>query len=327
AYLQLERGLSPTTLSSYRQDLALFETFLKQRRIGGFAKVRTLHVREFLQSLRTSRAPATIARKLAAVKGFFKFLEAERAITQSPTAFIETPRLWSRLPQTLSLEEVERLLGSVKGEGLGLRDLAILELLYGAGLRVSELIALDVGHVNREAGFLRCIGKGNKERLVPLGRRALEALSGYLTTARPRLIGRHPDPAIGPRPSAVGRMVEQKHSGRRDVAPIGAGVQAPRAVPVGLHPQALFLNRRGGRLTRQRVWQILRRCATAGHITKTIGPHTLRHSFATHLLDRGADWRTGQELLGHASISTTQRYTHVDRARLKAVHEKYHPRP
>ena len=285
AYLQLERGLSPTTLSSYRQDLALFETFLKQRRIGGFAKVRTPHVREFLQSLRTSRTPATVARKLAAVKGLFKFLEAERAITQSPTAFIETPRLWRRLPQTLSLEEVERLLGSVKGEGLGLRDLAMLELLYGAGLRVSELTALDVGHVNREAGFLRCIGKGNKERLVPLGRRALEALSSYLATERPRLMGRRPD------------------------------------------PQALFLNRRGGRLTRQRVWQVLRRCAAAGHITKTIGPHTLRHSFATHLLERGADLRTLQELLGHASISTTQRYTHVDRARLKAVHEKYHPRP
>src|SRR3989338_4986385 len=196
AYLQLERGLSPTTLSSYRQDLSLFETFLKQ--------------------LRTSRTPATVARKLAAVKGLFKFLEAERAITQSPTAFIETPRLWRRLPQTLSLEEVERLLGSVKGEGLGLRDLAMLELLYGAGLRVSELTALDVGHVNREAGFLRCIGKGNKERLVPLGRRALEAFSGYLTTERPRLMGRRPD------------------------------------------PQALFLNRRGGRLTRQRGWQGVR---------------------------------------------------------------------
>lgn len=302
AYLQLERGLSPTTLSSYRQDLALFETFLKQRRIGGFAKVRTLHVREFLQSLRTSRTPATVARKLAAVKGLFKFLEAERAITQSPTAFIETPRLWRRLPQTLSLEDVERLLGSVKGEGLGLRDLAMLELLYGAGLRVSELTALDVGHVNRGAGFLRCIGKGNKERLAPLGRRALEALSSYLATERPLLMRQRPpdDVPVAARPRLMGRRPD---------------------------PQALFLNRRGGRLTRQRVWQVLRRCATAGRITKTIGPHTLRHSFATHLLERGADLRTVQELLGHASISTTQRYTHVDRARLKAVHEKYHPRP
>ena len=285
SYLQLERGLSPTTLSSYRQDLGLFEAFLKRRRIGGFARVRTMHVREFLQSLRERRAPATVARKLAAVKGLFKFLEAERVISQSPTAFIETPRLWRRLPQTLSLEEVERLLGSVTEQGLGQRDLAMLELLYGSGLRVSELTALDLGSVNREAGFLRCIGKGNKERIVPLGRRAIEALSRYLTRERPRLIGRRPD------------------------------------------AQALFLNRRGGRLTRQRVWQVLRRYAAAGRITKTIGPHTLRHSFATHLLERGADLRTVQELLGHASISTTQRYTHVDRARLKAVHEKYHPRP
>mgnify|MGYP001593948529 CR=1 FL=1 len=286
AYLQLERGLSATTLSSYRQDLALFEAFIKQRRIGGFASVRTMHVREFLQSLRTSRTPATVARKLAAVKGLFKFLEAERVISQSPTAFIETPRLWRRLPQTLSLEEVERLLGSVTEEGLGLRDLAMLELLYGAGLRVSELTALDLGSVNREGGFLRCIGKGNKDRLVPLGRRALEALSRYLSTERPRLVRQRPP-----------------------------------------ETQALFLNRRGGRLTRQRVWQVLRRYAAAGHITKTIGPHTLRHSFATHLLERGADLRTVQELLGHASIVTTQRYTHVDRARLKAVHEKFHPRP
>jgi len=285
SYLQLERGLSPTTLSSYRQDLALFEAFLKQRRIGPWSKVRTLHVREFLQSLRTSRTPATVARKLAAVKGLFKFLEAERVITQSPTAFIETPRLWRRLPQTLSLDEVTQLLDSIKEEGLGVRDLAMLELLYGAGLRVSELTALDVGSINYEAGFLRCIGKGNKERIVPLGRRALEALARYLRTERPRLIA------------------------RRTGAP------------------ALFLNRRGGRLTRQRVWQVLRRHAAAGRITKTIGPHTLRHSFATHLLERGADLRTVQELLGHASISTTQRYTHVDRARLKAVHEKFHPRP
>jgi len=285
SYLQLERGLSRTTLASYRQDLALFEQFLKQRRIGALARVRTLHVREFLQSLRTTRSPATVARKLAAVKGLFKFLEAERTIATSPTAFIETPRLWRRLPTTLNLEEVERILNSVKAEGLGLRDLAMLELLYGAGLRVSELTALDVGQVNLEAGFLRCFGKGSKERIVPLGRRAAEALVRYLNTERIHLVRRHPE------------------------------------------VQAIFVNLRGGRLTRQRVWQVLRRYARAGSVNKPIGPHTLRHSFATHLLERGADLRTVQELLGHANISTTQRYTHVDRARLKSIHEKYHPRP
>ena len=284
-YLELERGLSPTTQSSYRQDLGLFEAFLKARRIGGLTRVRPLHVREFLQSLRATRSPATVARKLAAVKGLFRFLEGQQVITRSPTAFIETPRLWRRLPQTLNVEEVERLLHSVKAEGLGLRDLAMLELLYGAGLRVSELVSLDLAHCNFEAGFIRCLGKGNKERIVPLGRQAAAALARYLKTERPRLLARRPD------------------------------------------TQALFVNRRGGRLTRQRVWQVLRRYADAGLLGKRISPHTLRHSFATHLLERGADLRIVQELLGHANISTTQRYTHVDRSRLKAVHEQYHPRP
>ena len=242
-------------------------------------------MREFLQWLRTSRSPSTVARKLAAVRGLFKFLEGQQAIERSPTAFIETPRLWRRLPQTLSVQEIEQLLGSVSAEGLGLRDLAILELLYGTGLRVSELVSLESANVNVEAGFLRCIGKGNKERIVPLGRRATEALVRYVNTERPRLVARHPQ------------------------------------------TQTVFVNRHGRRLTRQRVWQLLRRYAKAGLIAKAIGPHTLRHSFATHLLERGADLRTVQELLGHASVSTTQRYTHVDRARLKSVHEQYHPRP
>ncbi len=285
AYLQLERGLSPTTRASYALDLALFEAFSRQRRLGSWRQVQPVHVREFLQSLRATRSPATMARKLAALKGFFKFLEGQQVIARSPTAFIETPRLWQKLPHTLSLQEVERLLGGVPEEGLGRRDLAMLELLYGTGLRVSELVSLNVGDCNFEAGFLRCIGKGNKERIVPLGRRAVETVQRYLQAERPRLITRRPDVA------------------------------------------ALFVNRRGGRLTRQRVWQILRRYASANRITKTIGPHALRHSFATHLLERGADLRTVQELLGHANISTTQRYTHVERSRLKAVHEKFHPRP
>jgi integrase/recombinase XerD len=162
----------------------------------------------------------------------------------------------------------------------------MLELLYGCGLRVSELVGLELTSCNLEVGFVRCLGKGRKERLVPLGRQALAALNRYLKTERPRLVKRRAE-----------------------------------------EDQALFVNRRGRRLTRQRVWQLLRHYAKAGLISKTIGPHTLRHSFATHLLERGADLRTVQELLGHANISTTQRYTHVDRARLKAVHERYHPRP
>ena len=285
SYLELERGLRPTTCESYRQDLSLFAAFLGKRRIGSLARVQASHVREFLQELRATRSPGTVARKLAAVKGLFRFLEGQRVIARSPTAFIETPRLWRRLPQTLSLDEVQRLLDSVEPEGLGQRNLAMLELLYGTGLRVSELVSLDVASVNFDAGFVRCIGKGDKERIVPLGGAAAEALRRYLGKERLRLIAKQPDTA------------------------------------------ALFVNRRGERLTRQRLWQLLRRYAKAGLIPKPVGPHTLRHSFATHLLERGADLRTVQELLGHANITTTQRYTHVDRARLKQVHERFHPRP
>ena len=284
-YVELERGLSRTTRASYAHDLELFETFLTSRRVESFGHVQPAHVREFLQALRARCSPATVARKLAAVKGLFKFLEGQGVVRRNPTVFIESPRLWQRLPQTLNLGEVERLLASVRAEGLGLRDLAMFELLYGAGLRVSELISLDVGSCNVEVGFIRCVGKGNKERIVPLGRSAAAALTRYVTTERPRLVTRR----------------------RGEVA--------------------LFVNRRGTRLTRQRVWQLLRRYATTAAVTKSISPHTLRHSFATHLLERGADLRTVQELLGHANIRTTQRYTHVDRARLKMVHEKFHPRP
>jgi len=214
AYLQLERGLSATTLLSYRQDLTLFCAFLAQRRIKSLARVRPIDVREFLQWLRTSREPATVARKLAAIKGLFRFLEGQQRISRSPAAFIETPRLWHRLPQTLTLEEVERLLGSIDAEGLGIRNRAMLECLYGAGLRVSELVSLEVSSCNLEAGFVRCIGKGNKERIIPLGRAATEALKRYSELERPRLVARHPDTS------------------------------------------ALFVNRRGDRLTRQcRRWR------------------------------------------------------------------------
>ncbi len=286
AYLRLERGLSPTTIESYRGDLTLFEAFLQRRGVADAGKVGAAQVRGFLLGLREKQlSPGTVARKLAAVKGWFRYLEGQRTVTENPTAFIESPRLWRRLPQTLNLQEIERILGSVPEEGLGLRDAAILELLYGAGLRVSELVTLELAHCNFDAGFLRCIGKGNKERIVPLGRRAGEAIARYLKLERPKLTVR--------------------------------ALQSP----------FLFVNRGGGRLTRQRVFQLLRAYARASGITKMVGPHTLRHSFATHLLERGADLRTVQELLGHANISTTQRYTHVDRARLKAVHEQFHPRP
>ena len=289
SHLQLERGLSPTTIESYTLDLRLFEHFCRQRSIRTPARVRPLMIREFLQWLKTSRTPArnpsTIARKLACLKGFFRFLTAQGTVSTNPTAFIETPKLWRRLPQTLSEPEVTSLLGAIDGSALGVRDLALFELLYGSGLRVSEAATLDMGQLNFDVGFVRCMGKGSKERIVPLGKFAQAALRRYAETARPQLIRRHPQQT------------------------------------------AVFVNRRGQRLTRQRIWQLVRRYATKGHLAKRFGPHTLRHSFATHLLSHGADLRTVQELLGHASIVTTQRYTQVDRARLKAVHEQYHPRP
>jgi len=285
AHLRLERGLSPTTLASYALDLQAFQQFCRKRRIGSLARVRPLAVREFLQWLRAAKSPATVARKLACLKGFFKFLVAQGVVTDNPTGFIETPRLWRRLPKTLNQAEAGRLVEAPDLEGLGLRDVALLELLYGAGLRVSEAAQLDVPNLNLDAGFVRCFGKGSKERLVPLGKHAQAALRRYLDRERPVLVRGKP------------------------------------AVP------AVFVNRRGGRLTRQRIWQLVRRYAAKSQLDKAIGPHTLRHSFATHLLERGADLRIVQELLGHANITTTQRYTQVDRARLKRVHEQYHPRP
>ena len=285
AYLELERGLSLTTRTSYRLDLARFEVFLGARHVRSVADVQSIHVREFLQGLRAQHQPATVARKLAALKGFFKFLEGQKRIARNPALLIESPRLWSRLPQTLAVGDVERILGSVEAKGLGMRDLAMLELLYGTGLRVSELVSLQLTQCHLDAGFVRCIGKGNKERIVPLGRAATQTLRRYLEQERPRLVVRRPQ------------------------------------------AETMFVNRHGGRLTRQRVWQLLRRYAGLAGLKQQIGPHTLRHSFATHLLEGGADLRIVQELLGHANITTTQRYTQVDRARLKRIHTQFHPRP
>jgi integrase/recombinase XerD len=285
SYLQLERGLSASTLASYRADLSLLERFLVQQGIGGLASVEPAHVRRFLHGLKDSgQSPATLARRLAAVRGLFRFLESERVIAKNPTAFIETPTLWSRLPQTFGIQEVERLLAAIGNDGARVRDLAIFELLYGSGLRVSELAGLDVESIHLDAGFLQCLGKGRKERIVPLGKSASRAVGRYLEIERPKRVSRHPNQV------------------------------------------ALFVSRAGRRLSRQRIFQLLRRYLSLARIDKRAGPHALRHSFATHLLEGGADLRTVQELLGHANISTTQRYTHVDRSRLKAVHKQCHPR-
>ncbi|MBI3291776.1 MAG: site-specific tyrosine recombinase XerD [Elusimicrobia bacterium] len=275
-FIRLERGLSPHTVAAYRNDLTQFSREFSKKPPASVTRGEIL---EYLMKLRDNHLnPSSIGRKLVAVKVFYRFLLSEQLVTADPAGVIESPRLWKRLPESLSVEEVERLLKSVSGKkgANGLRDRAILELLYATGLRVSEAANLKLSDLNQEAGFLRCLGKGGRERVVPVGRKALEWIQKYL----------------------------QKRSDSKQ----------------------LFLNRFGKALSRQSIWILLQNTARMSGLKKRVTPHTLRHSFATHLLEGGADLRVVQELLGHATIATTQIYTHVDRARLKAIHAKYHPR-
>jgi integrase/recombinase XerD len=286
AYASAERGLSRHTLEAYARDLADFAEFARRRGIDEPSGVRRATVTLYLLALRRGGlAPPSVARRLAAIRGWTGFLLREGLVADDPAADVMPARRPRPLPKVLTVGEVERLLAQPVGDGpVVLRDRAILELLYAAGLRVGELVALDVGDVHLAAEYVRCVGKGSKERVVPIGTHAVRALQRYLTHARPALAARR------------------------------------RAVP------ALFLNRRGGRLSRQSVWNLLRACARSAGIRRPIGPHTLRHSFATHLLEGGADLRAVQEMLGHASVATTQIYTHLTRDRLREVYRRAHPR-
>lgn len=285
-FIHLERGLSPNTVSAYRRDLTAFIGHLEQRTMTDLAAVQRADIMQYLMSLKgQGLKPTSLARKLVAIKVWFRFLAGERVIPQDPTSVLETPRTWKTLPDVLSVPEVTRLLAQPNPrQRLGIRDRAILELLYATGMRVSELANLTVKDVHLDLGFLRCIGKGSKERIVPIGRAAIRAVRVYLEKARPSL----------------------EH---------------------GRAASALFLSQRGTRLSRVMVWRLIRRYAAQARIAKRLTPHTLRHSFATHLLERGADLRVVQELLGHANIATTQLYTHVDPGRLKKIHQQFHPRP
>ncbi len=283
-YLSAERGLATNTLSSYGRDLRDFARFLASLGVTVEAAGPS-HVTAYLVEMqRRGRSPATVARRLAALRSFYHFLAAEGMAEADPTLDVETPRLPRRLPRVLSVREVERLLGMAdEGTPAGLRDRAMLELLYASGLRVSELIGLDVAHVNLAVGYLRCLGKGGKERIVPVGTPARQALLAYLERGRPGLI----------RGRATG---------------------------------ALFVNRSGRRLTRQGFWKIIKKYARRARLERPVTPHTLRHSFATHLIENGADLRSVQEMLGHADIATTQIYTHLHPAHLKEVYARSHPR-
>jgi len=285
-YLSVERGLSRNTIISYREDINAYIDFLKGARIDSFSLTKKNDITDFMFVQKDKGlSPNSVARRLAAIKTFYRFLVRERILKADPSSLIDSPKLWKKIPQILSVNEVDALLSQPNiRQRQGIRDKAILETLYATGMRVSEAANLKTDNVNLGVGFLRCIGKGNKERIIPLGKKAIISLKRYLEVSRPQ-------------------QLKNKES------------------------DFLFLNRFGKRISRQSLWKLIKRYAREARIKKPIRPHILRHSFATHLLERGADLRSVQEMLGHANISTTQIYTHISKERLKAIHKMFHPRP
>jgi integrase/recombinase XerD len=284
-FLALEQGSSPRTSVAYRHDVERLATFALAKGAATPSDISSRLLREFVYHLKDlGLAPASIRRNVSSIRTYFRFLLADGLVVRDPSERLETPKRWRSLPDVLTVNEVARLLAAPSlDDPLVFRDRALLELAYGAGLRVSEWITLPARDALLEEGLVRVLGKGNKERLVPIGRSAIGAIAMYVRELRPRL---------------------ERGEGK------------------GL----LFLNARGRPLTRMGAWKILRRYVERAGITKHVSPHTLRHSFATHLLEGGADLRAVQEMLGHADISTTQIYTHVDREYLRTVHKQFHPR-
>lgn len=287
-YLRFERGLSSATAAAYQSDLRQFVEFLEQRGFDSPRRVAASDLREFVYRLKEwGRAPSSIRRKVSALRTYFGFLQAEALIDSDPSELLEAPKMGRRLPTVLTLEETERLLMAPNGEDpLVRRDRTMLELMYATGVRISELISLRLHDLDLKARLVRVRGKGSKERIVPFGLKALEALAEYLKETRPLLA----------------RSAARRRSG------------------------VLFLGRRGRPLTRMGAWKIVRRHVVRAGIQKPVTPHTLRHTFATHLLQGGADIAAVQEMLGHADIASTQIYTHLDRSYLAEVHRRYHPR-
>lgn len=284
-YLQIERGLSDNTVSAYRRDLTQYKQFVKAKKKSSWDEIERHHIIEYLATLKESnKSTATISRTISSIRSFHQFLLNDQIVSKDVSIHIELPKQGRTLPDVLSLEEVEKLLNINARDPLSIRNKAMLELLYATGLRVTELIDLDMSDIHLSMGFVRCIGKGNKERIVPIGTLASEAIEDYINHSRPVLLKR--------------KESETK----------------------------LFLNHHGRPLSRQGFWKLLKRLALEAGLTKEITPHTLRHSFATHLLENGADLRSVQEMLGHADISTTQIYTHVSKARLTDAYKQFHPR-
>jgi len=284
-FIALEEGLSRLTQNAYEKDLTRFAEYADVKGAKAPLDVTARMLREFVYHLKDlGLSPASIRRNVSAIRTYFRFLIGDGIVVRDPSERLETPKRWRELPDVLSVEEAKKLLAApTLDDNMVFRDRALLELAYGAGLRVSEWISLTVRDLLLEEGLVRVFGKGSKERLVPIGRSAIGAVAVYLRELRPKL---------------------EKGEGK--------GI--------------LFLNARGKPLTRMGAWKILRGYVERAEITKHVTPHTLRHSFATHLLEGGADLRAVQEMLGHVDISTTQIYTHVDREYLRQVHRSYHPR-
>jgi len=284
-YLSVERGLSKNTISSYRTDLLHFIDHLKTKGVSDADKVKRQEIMNYLLSLKDKGISSnSISRALVAIKMFYKFLVQERLVKDDVAGVLESPKLIRPLPNVLGMAEVDKLIRAPDvRDWMGIRDRAALELLYATGMRVSEIAELTTEGLNLDVGFIKCKGKGDKERIVPLGRKAKEAVTRYLEKVRPGLLKKRQD-------------------------------------------THLFLSRLGRKISRQSFWKMIKKYAAQARIKKKITPHTLRHSFATHLLERGADLRVVQEMLGHADISTTQFYTHVNKERLKSIHKQFHPR-
>jgi len=286
-FIQVERQLSVNTLASYRRDLESYVNFLQNAEgMADFNRVERTTILRHLEQLRAQgKTSRTIARHISSIRSFHQFLLREKRAESDPTVHLEMPTIEQKLPNILSIEEIEALLMAPnRSKPQGIRDLAMLELLYGSGMRISELIALDLADIHLTMGFVRVFGKGGKERIIPLGKSALSAISSYLNNARGQLQVKYPK------------------------------------------TDAFFINQRGKRLTRQGCWKLMKEHALKAGIQHELTPHTLRHSFATHLVENGADLRAVQEMLGHADISTTQIYTHISKTRLSEVYKQFHPR-
>lgn len=286
-FLRVERQLAENTLSSYRRDLE--EYILHIHKVQGLTtlnEVNRHHIVQHLKALNdTGKSARTVSRHISSIRSFHQFLLREKVVESDPTVHLEMPKIEQKLPNILSIEEIEALIAAPNtSKPQGVRDVAMFELLYGAGMRISELIALDLEDIHLTIGFVRVFGKGGKERIVPLGSGAIRACETYLSGSRGQLQGKYPK------------------------------------------TDAFFINQRGKRLTRQGCWKLMKEHGAKANIPKEMSPHILRHSFATHLIENGADLRSVQEMLGHADISTTQIYTHISKTRLSEVYKQFHPR-